>query len=73
MKKLVYLESVGCYLDVELNMTYPALVDGGFDKDCGSVLPTSLDDECPVFGDWFEQLSNEDYTVLVNHYSKKLN
>ena len=71
MKKLVYLESVGCYLDLESNTTYPALVDGGFDKDCGSVLPESLDDECPMFDDWFEQLSNEDYTVLVNHYSKK--
>ncbi len=53
---MIYLKSVGSYLDDEKGIIYPAFSNNTPDTD----LPISLvDDE--VSSDWIESLSREDY------------
>ena len=54
---LVNLDSVGCVVD-ENGVTYPMLVDGGYDED-GGIHINDIEEEY-----WFESLSDEDLAVI---------
>ena len=55
---MVRLESVGTVIDVD-GMTYPMLVDGGYDVNAGEHL-----DDIPVDSEWMENLSDSDWGVV---------
>ena len=54
---LVELESVGCVID-ENGVTYPMLVDGGYDED-GGFHVNDIENE-----EWFDALSQEDIDTI---------
>ena len=54
---LVNLDSVGCVID-ENGVTYPMLVDGGYDEDCGFHVNDIENEE------WFDALSQEDIDTI---------
>ena len=54
---LVNLDSVGCVID-ENGVTYPMLVDGGYDED-GGFHVNDIENE-----EWFDALSQEDIDTI---------
>ena len=54
---LVNLDSVGCVID-ENGVTYPMLVDGGYDED-GAFHVNAIENE-----EWFDALSQEDIDTI---------
>ena len=54
---LVNLDSVGCVID-ENGVTYPMLVDGGYDED-GACHVNDIENE-----EWFDALSQEDIDTI---------
>jgi len=54
---LINLDSVGCVID-ENGVTYPMLVDGGYDKDAAGHI-NDIDNE-----DFFDALSQEDIDTI---------
>ena len=60
MKNIVKLESVGCVID-ENGVTYPMLVDGGFDED-GACHINDIENE-----EFFDALSAEDREVTEEY------
>jgi len=60
MPNMIYLESVGTFLDTETKMTHPANSDGTPDLYWGMAVP--LDDE--IDKEWLDALSIEDRAVV---------
>ena len=60
---MLYLKSVGSFVNLELGTIYPALQNNSPDIDC----PISLvEDE--VSAEWWESLSSEDYSLVKKFF-----
>ena len=63
---LVPLHSVGCVLDTKLGMSYPMYEDGTHDESGGCHLE-DIEDE------WYETLSPEDLSVVLDYTQRENN
>ena len=57
MKKMIALNSVGCYVNSETGITYPMEKDGNYDKNCGVHL-NDIDEY------WYYKLSPSDNIII---------